>query len=194
MHNAVVCCVHKIETWLICVVALIGSQRAQWILRLMSKWIELRSAANSNVTVANDTDAMSMTIAVTNTMAMAMMLAIMTMVMQQYTTTTHDNEQQLCQRDPNYDFHNIGYIIFRLGSFAWNLSLGIFRLGYFAWELSLGNFRLGTCFEKVTCGVKGFCVCVCAVKGFCVSAFMCVTEFSAIGCLVIKTTSKNPSR
>jgi hypothetical protein len=75
-------------------------------------------------------------------------LAIMTMVMQQYTTTTHDNEQQLYQRDPNYDFHNIGYITFRLGSFAWNLSLGIFRLGYFAWELSLGNFRLGTCLKK----------------------------------------------
>jgi len=125
--------------------------------------------------VANDTDAMIMPIAVTNTMAMAMLLAIMTMVMQRYTTTTHDNEQQSCQRDPNYDFHNIGYIIVRLGSFAWNRSLGIFRLGYFAWELSLGDFRLGTCFEKVTCGVKGFCVCVCAVKGFCVSAFMCVS-------------------
>ena len=91
--------------------------------------IELRSAVNSNVTVANDTDAMIMPIAVTNTMAMAMMLAIMTMVMQQYTTTTHDNEQQLCQRDPNYDFHNIGYIIFRLGSFAWELALGNFPLG-----------------------------------------------------------------
>ena len=145
-----------------------------------------------------------------------MLLAIMTMVMQRYTTTTHDNEQQLCQRGPNYDFHNIGYIIFRLGSFAWNRSLGILRLGYFAWELSLGDFRLGTCFEKVTCGVKGFCVYVCAVKGFCVSAFMCVsvhgfcvyvcvcvsvvsafmcvTAFSAIVCLVIKTASKNPSR
>jgi hypothetical protein len=148
---------------------------------------------------------MIMPIAVTNTMAMTMMLAIMTTVMQQYTTTTHDNEQQLYQRDPNYDFHNIGYILL----FAWHLSLGIFRLGTFAWELSLGDF-----FEKMTCGVKGFCVYVCAVKGFCdsafmcvsmhgfcvyvcvsvVSAFMCVSEVSAACCLVIKTTSKNPSR
>jgi len=34
----------------------------------------------------------------------------------------------------------ISPVIFRLGSFAADLSLEIFRLGTFVWELSLGDF------------------------------------------------------
>ena len=105
-------------------------------------------------------------------------------------------------------------------SFAWDLSLGIVRLGSFAWDISLGNFRLGTfawelvlkkwhvvskvsafvcvlskvsAFLRLCVSVHGFCVYVCVCVSV-VSAFMCVTAFSAIVCLVIKTASKNPSR
>ena len=41
---------------------------------------------------------------------------------------------------------------FRLGTFAWDLSLVNFRLGHFAWELSLGLFRLGTFAGDISLG------------------------------------------
>jgi hypothetical protein len=42
---------------------------------------------------------------------------------------------------------------FRLGSFAWELSLGIFRLEASAWELLLDSFRLGSFAWELSLGI-----------------------------------------
>jgi hypothetical protein len=56
------------------------------------------------------------------------------------TMSSYDVNLRLANDPDRNSFRSLDH--FRLGSFAWDISLGNIRLWTFAWELSFDNFRL----------------------------------------------------